>query len=423
MVDIAQVVLASVKNAAMWFSGGENQYHTLNMCMHGDTPWIVITVLLDFAVASGYILIAKHWWRNERTMPPTPGRKALTSMRNIFIFCGLCGYMFIPIKMVYPAWRLYDLFMIFLVYFTWKYAWGAKDLKVLYNELGRTNQLEAELDKTKADMRKKSFFLNAISHDLRTPLNGMMLQATVAEMSLGTNDAETLRHALQQIKASANSTSHLLDSLLEYARLGMADEANTTSSFDLAQAVTTVIEQQRAAAGEKNIALVSNCPADLRVQTDQTKLERVLANLIGNAVKFTQAGGVRIEVDCAGADLEIHVIDTGVGIAAEDRERLFEEFFQVKNHERDRRKGFGLGLAISRRLARQLGGDINVESAIGRGMPVHCGPARRTRRWRNLPPTPFPEMPAHLPSQNKDVSRAARTVLLVEDDAVSACKL
>jgi signal transduction histidine kinase len=93
----------------------------------------------------------------------------------------------------------------------------------------------------------------------------------------------------------------------------------------------------------------------------------VLGNLIGNAVKFTQAGGVRVEVDCAGADLEIHVIDTGVGIAAEDRERLFEEFFQVKNHERDRRKGFGLGLAISRRLARQLGGDINVESAIGRG--------------------------------------------------------
>jgi signal transduction histidine kinase len=104
-----------------------------------------------------------------------------------------------------------------------------------------------------------------------------------------------------------------------------------------------------------------------KIHTDRLKLDRILSNLLSNAIKFTNVGEIRIEPQRVGDGIEIHVIDSGIGIEPKVRERLFEEFFQVQNHERDPRKGFGLGLAIARRLARQLGGDIQVDSGVGSG--------------------------------------------------------
>jgi signal transduction histidine kinase len=349
-----------------WFTGN-GSYSTLFHCMGGDWPWIAATVVLDLTVACGYLLIAKHWWANERTLPNIPARRALANMRNIFLFCGICGYVFIPVKMFWPAWRLYDLFMVFLVYFTWKYAWGAKDLKVIYAEIGRGRQLQEELAESKAETQRQSFFLNAVSHDLRTPLNGMLLQASVAEMCAASGDAEELQRSLRDIRASARAAADMLDSLLEVARLNGAPESTVHSQFGLAEAVRDVVQQSRAAADQKGLDVHVSCPPGLNVMTDRVKLERTLSNLVANAVKFTDRGSIRVEVESAGRAAEIHVVDTGVGIAAEDRARLFDEFFQVQNNERDRRKGFGLGLAIARRLAVQLGGDIHVESALGRG--------------------------------------------------------
>src|SRR5690349_6179447 len=90
-----------------WLTGGENQYMRLYGCMNHDHLWIAITVGLDLLVACGYIVIASHWWKNERKLPAdVPARRALSRMRNIFLFGGLCGYIFIPVKMVWPAWRL-----------------------------------------------------------------------------------------------------------------------------------------------------------------------------------------------------------------------------------------------------------------------------------------------------------------------------
>ena len=103
--------------------------------------------------------------------------------------------------MIWPAWRLYDLFMAALVYFTWRYAWNAKYLKVVYQELGRSKRLADELEKSQEESRRKSFFLNALSHDLRTPLNGLLLQANYAELNLKNGDAESLQDALREIKS------------------------------------------------------------------------------------------------------------------------------------------------------------------------------------------------------------------------------
>ena len=350
-----------------WFSGGANQYHDLIHCMKHDKLWIAITVALDVAVAVGYLVIAFHWNKNERLLPRSPARTALRQMRNIFVFCGICGYIFIPVKMFWPAWRLYDIFMAALVYFTWRYALSAKHLKVVYEELGRSRQLADDLEKSREESRRKSFFLNALSHDLRTPLNGLLLQANYAELNLKGRDIPEVREALREIQSCTRATSEMLDGLLEYARVDWADDRNTMNDFALDELLQQVTARLASSAAEKKLTLRAGSWRGIWLHTDRTKLDRVLTNLLSNAIKFTASGEVRIEVQQDRDGIEIHVIDSGIGIDPASRERLFDEFFQVHNHERDPRKGFGLGLAISRRLARQLGGDIQVDSAVGGG--------------------------------------------------------
>src|SRR5688500_518910 len=349
-----------------WFAGN-GRYMNLTCCMGYDYPWIAATVALDFVVAGGYVLIALHWWRNARGLPPTPARRALDNLRNIFLFCGVCGYAFIPVKMVWPAWRLYDLVMLALAFYTWRFAWGARDLKVVYSELGRSGRLAQDLEASRDESQRKTFFLNAVSHDLRTPLNGLLLQCSLAEVGAASEDRETVRTAVREIQQGAKAAADLLDGLLEYARLDGAPEHATVVPVDVETLVGNVIAASSAAAAAKGISIRANVPVGLVVPGDRQRLERILSNLVTNAVKFTDRGEVRVEAERSARRLRIHVVDTGIGIAPEHRERLFEEFFQVDNAERNRTKGFGLGLAIARRMARQMGGDVTVESAVGHG--------------------------------------------------------
>jgi signal transduction histidine kinase len=351
-----------------WFSGGnDHPYCLLYHCMAEDRFWIAVTVALDLSVALGYLLIALHWWKNGRHLPAMPAKRALANMRNIFVFCGICGYLFIPLKMFWPAWRLYDIVLVVLAYFTWRYALGARDLKVIYKEIGRKEKLTDELEKAREESKRKGYFLNAISHDLRTPLNGLMLQASLAEIGLASGETETVAAAVAEIKNSAKATAELLNGFLEYARLDWAAEKTKRTQFDLASLLREVVNLVTPSAKEKRLFIRSGAPDALMVETDRAKLQRILLNLAANAVQFTDQGGLRLEVERTGSSVEIHVIDSGIGIEPELKDRLFDEFFQLRNGERDRRKGFGLGLSISRRLARQLGGDVAVESSVGSG--------------------------------------------------------
>ncbi len=324
-------------------------------------------MILDLAVALGYILIARHWWENEKSLPSSQAKVALGQMKQIFIFCGMCGYLFIPIKMFWPAWRLYDFFMIALVFFTWRYALNARQLRVVYHELGRSKQLAFELEESKAESKRKSFFLNAISHDLRTPLNGLMLQAELAEMSIDGGDAESLRESLREIKACARTTADLLGSFLELGRLDWSDDSSRESRFSVAELLAQVTGAARPLAESKGLEILVESPAGLHFWSDRVKLERILQNLVGNAVKFTERGRVEVVVTSSGRDAVLAVVDTGVGIPKAQQATVFDEFYQLNNSERDRAKGFGLGLSIARRLATQLRGELAVESEVGRG--------------------------------------------------------
>jgi len=349
-----------------WFSGGPDGYMPLDHCMKGDTFWIALTITLDLAVALGYVLIARHWWENEKSLPASPAKVALGKMKRIFLLCGTCGYLFIPIKMFWPAWRLYDLVLMGLVYSTWSYALNARQLRVVYHELGRTKKLAADLEESRAESRRKSFFLNAISHDLRTPLNGLTLQAELAEMSVSADDAEGLRESIREIKACARTTADLLSSFLELGRLDWSEEQARPDRFPLDPLLAQVTASAGPAADRKGLRLALDVPPGVHLRTDRVKVERILQNLVSNAVKFTERGGVEVSFRGDGADAIFAVSDTGIGIPPEHRSAIFEEFFQVANVERDRAKGFGLGLTIARRLARQLGGDLTVASEVGR---------------------------------------------------------
>ncbi len=356
-----------LRSAIYWFSGGAQQYHTLRMCMHNDYVWIGLTVTLDIAVALGYVVIAYHWFKSGRLLPASPARSALANMRNIFGFCGVCGYLFIPVKLFWPAWRLYDVFMLALVFYTWRYALNVKNLKVIYTAIGRSNKLAEDLAESREESKRKSFFLNAISHDLRTPLNGLMLHANLAEMHVSSGDTDGARKSLIDIQAGARHTAELLDGLLEYARLESAGERVESANFDLDELMRDVLNAHAALAAKKSLMLTTGIRTGLTLCSDRLKLERILNNLLSNAIKFTNTGSVQVAVQSAAGGVEIDVIDTGVGIAPEHRDRLFEEFFQVENHARDRNKGFGLGLAISRRLVTQLGGELRLETSAGHG--------------------------------------------------------
>jgi len=186
-------------------------------------------------------------------------------------------------------------------------------------------------------------------------------------MALDQNDPDTVRTSLGEIETSVRVTADLLDRLLEYARATAADERNNVSRFNLRPLVEGIFRIHHAAASAKNLQLNLEVPAGLVINSDRVKLERILNNLVHNAVKFTPEGAVTIDIETTPNSLEIRVSDTGVGINPKDQHNLFNEFFQAHNSARDRTKGFGLGLAIARRLALQLGGDLTFQSTPNRG--------------------------------------------------------
>jgi signal transduction histidine kinase len=259
--------------------------------------------------------------------------------------------------------------MLVLVYFTWSYAWRAKELRVIYEELNERKRLEIDLTKEREVSKKKSFFLSAIGHDLRTPLTGMLLQARLAEKRLDRNDVAAVREGLNDIRTLANEANTLLSEFLEMGRLDSESlPMLEISAQSISGLLNQVVEMFQPQATAKGIGLHIESTLDGEViQTDREKLQRVLNNLVGNAIKFTQKGDVTIKAAAEGDEIRIDIVDTGPGIDETNIERLFDEFYQVENRERDREKGFGLGLAIAKRMTGRLGGRLAVTSELGVG--------------------------------------------------------
>lgn len=241
---------------------------------------------------------------------------------------------------------------------------------------------EAALARDRAEdaNRAKSRFLAAASHDLRQPLHALSLYSAV--LKLRATDPNTVEIAEQINKASSALTA-LVDSLLDISKLDAGAVRPEVQPFDLRKFVERIGADFRPLA-ERNRLDFDVETTDATVLSDPVLLERVLRNLLDNAVKYTRAGSVRLVATSVGETVCIVVRDTGVGIPAEERDRVFEEFYQIGNPERDRTQGLGLGLAIVRRLAQLLKLQIDVQSEPGRGTTFSLS-LPRVKQGRSTP--------------------------------------
>jgi signal transduction histidine kinase len=263
------------------------------------------------------------------------------------------------------------------------------ELERLYSDVKRANQAKSE-------------FLANVSHELRTPLNAIVGFVELLRDGFYGDLSPRQVPPVDRIAASATHLRHLVDQVLDIAKIAAGRLEVHTETIVLRPFVLNVASELESLVSEKGLALSITVGASLpRVRTDPTHLRQILINLIGNAVKYTPSGSVSVRARLLGAPEELgartptpragmddpsaaallaraprsgiwvalQVIDTGVGIAASDLTRIFDEFEQVNAGPRgdSMQRGTGLGLAISRRLARLLGGDISVESVLGRG--------------------------------------------------------
>jgi signal transduction histidine kinase len=259
----------------------------------------------------------------------------------------------------------------------------------LSDELEQTNRgvvaLYAELDEATRRLREtsesKTRFWAGVSHELRTPLNSVLgLSRLLLDAD---SDALTTeqRHQIELIRDSGSTLLTLVNDLLDVAR---AEAGQIEVRFQLVDVVPLL---QRLCAAVRpmvaaDVELVVDVPeSGLVLRSDPALVERVVLNLLSNAVKFTQHGSVRCTAAAADPhDVEIVVSDTGIGIAPEHRERVFEEFYQVPGPLQRARAGTGLGLSYARRVATVLGGSLTLESEPGRGttlalrLPIALGP-------------------------------------------------
>lgn len=229
--------------------------------------------------------------------------------------------------------------------------------------------LNAELQITSA---AKSQFLANMSHEFRTPLNAIIGFAEVLQDQIpGPLNAEQMEY-LGDIHDAGRLLLRLVNDVLDLAKVEAGKLELFYESFPIAQTVREAVAALRGAAAKKGLAIQSNLPPDLGLITaDQIRLKQILFNLLSNAVKFTDRGGVSVSAAIEDDRLHLAIADTGIGIRAEDVQKIFVEFSQVDASRARRHKGSGLGLALTRRLVEAHGGRIWLESAFGAGSVFH----------------------------------------------------
>jgi signal transduction histidine kinase len=211
---------------------------------------------------------------------------------------------------------------------------------------------------------------------------------------------ELQRQQLGRINASARHLLGLIDEILTFARVDIGRERVRYESMSCNHTLADAAALVEPMAAAKNIDfIVELLDEDQAIQTDGTKLRQMLVNLLSNGIKFTEKGEVRVGLSVRNGTFEVSIADTGVGIPAENIEEVFEPFWQAEQTATRKTGGTGLGLSVTRKLARLLGGDVTVASKVGVGttflltLPMKA-PAGETIRRRDTPTTPTNPVPA-----------------------------
>jgi signal transduction histidine kinase/ActR/RegA family two-component response regulator len=267
--------------------------------------------------------------------------------------------------------------------------------------------LKAERDRAEAASEAKTRFFAAASHDLRQPLHALSINATTLELVANRSADALLKDLSQGIGSALRQSRGLLDGLLDISRLDAHAVQTRIVAHDLGTILTAVRHEYAALAAQQGLAFELDIADELPwVLTDADLLMRIIGNLVDNAIKFTPKGRVLLSARRDSPDhVLVQVSDTGLGIPQAERERVFEEFYQIGNPSRDRSKGLGLGLAIVQRTAVLLNIDLRLISEHGRGTTFEL-------RMRSAAPCAAPETPV----ASGGYANTALSVLVVDDE-------
>jgi signal transduction histidine kinase len=328
-----------------------------------DLRWAWVTVGLSAVVVCGYAVIAFNRYFQSKLDRRTEARAASMRLINIFACCCVCGVVFYATDMAWRLWRLYDLVLLCVALYAWSFVVRTRALSLVDARLARVEELERTAEQQKAlvaqkemQAKQKAFFLNALSHDLRAPLNIVALNAHLLKTA-AREEAEL--ESAKLIIENAVTAGDLVAKALELAKAD-AEDQNMLERVPVPDVIHQVVRRFAPIAEQKGLFLRLAEVDDVELLTDRMKLERIVSNLVDNAIKFTDRGGVTIEAKALEGSAVVRVTDTGMGIAPDIAPHLFDEFYQGPGHADGGRKGFGMGLTICRFLARQLGGDVRL---------------------------------------------------------------
>ena len=214
----------------------------------------------------------------------------------------------------------------------------------------------------------KSQFLANMSHELRTPLNAILGYTELILDNIYGDTPEKMRGVLQRIESNGRHLLGLINDVLDLSKIEAGQLVLALTDYSLRNVVQTVFSVVEPLASEKKLAFKVEVAPDMPTgHGDERRLTQVLLNLVGNAIKFTDAGEVVIKASQTDGSFNVAVCDTGPGISATDQAKLFQEFQQADNSITRKKGGTGLGLAISKRIVEMHGGKIWLESTVGRG--------------------------------------------------------
>ena len=322
---------------------------------------------------------------------------------------------------------------------------GQAELEQINTQLEeQTQSLEQqrdELARTGAELYRasvyKSEFLANMSHELRTPLNSSLILAKLlADNREGNLNPEQIKFA-QTISSAGNDLLTLINDILDLSKIEAGKLDVRPEPIAVARLVDDLSNTFQAIAAQKQLELAMSIDAGVpdTFETDPTRLPQILKNLLSNALKFTESGGVTLVVGAADGRIRFDVRDTGIGIAADQHEVIFEAFRQADGGTNRKFGGTGLGLSISRDLARLLGGELHVESTPGRGSTFTLSlPARYAAHDATPAPAAAAPSPRRAPralaapnghskpaADDRDrLAPTSRSLLIIEDDPAFA---
>ncbi len=324
---------------------------------------IIIGMVLDISTVSAYMVIGDHWvigmsWIYLIIIIGNGFRFGVQYLNVAFIF-SLIGFTVACTIADYWTENISSILAVYISLFVLSFY-----VKILLNRL--THAVEAANSSAKA----KSQFLANMSHEIRTPMNGVL---GMLELALNEPLEKPQRKRLTIAKNSADALLVLLNDILDLSKIEAGKISFESINFNLKQLVKEVVRLLEQQSIEKNITLSYSFKSDIGEQFrgDPTRIRQTIINLIGNAIKFTTEGGVKVEVIVEKQQQEIcfkcNVTDTGIGISKESQQHIFHYFTQADTSTTRNFGGTGLGLALSQRLVDEMGGKMEVSSELGKG--------------------------------------------------------